>query len=117
MAEVLRVIQPVTHQELIRRIETNEPRIVLQPFRDALVQQRTDLERPRLPLLQCRHQTIQCAARINDVLDQNYVLPLELRFRIVNQVNRPARNRSVTITGSHEKIDLKWTSDLPHEIA
>jgi len=67
MAEVLRVIQPISNQKLVRRIETNELRIVLQSIRDSLMEQRTDLERPWLPILKYRHQTIQCTAGIDNV--------------------------------------------------
>ena len=37
MAEVLRVIQPISNQKLMRRIETNELRIVLQSIGDSLM--------------------------------------------------------------------------------
>ena len=43
MAEILRVIQPVTNQKFIRRIETNELRFVLQSLCDPLVEKRADL--------------------------------------------------------------------------
>ena len=37
MAEVLRVIQPISNQKLIRRIESNELRLILEPAGDPLV--------------------------------------------------------------------------------
>src|SRR5687768_4748240 len=117
MAEVLRVIQPISNQKLVRRIETDESRLVLQPFGDPFVQQRTDLERPRFPLLKYSHQTIQRAPGINNIFDQKDVLPFQTRFRIVNQIHLPAGDHPVAITRSHQKVDLKWTSYLPHKIA
>jgi hypothetical protein len=44
VAEVLRVIQPITNQKLVRRIETNELRIELETFSNPLVQKRAYFE-------------------------------------------------------------------------
>ena len=117
MAEILRVIEPISNQKFIRRIKTNELRFVFQTFRDPFMKQRTYLKRPRLPLLQYSHQTIQSAARINDVFHQQYVLSFQPRFGVINQVHRSARDRPIAIARRHEKIDLKRAADLPYEIA
>ena len=90
MAEILRVVEPISNQKFIRRIKTNELRLVLQVSRDSFVQQRADFKGPRLPFLQYSHQTIQSAARINDVFNQKYVLPFQPRFRVINEVNGSA---------------------------
>ena len=44
MAEILRVIEPISNQKFIRRIKTNELRIVLQILRNSFVKQGTDLQ-------------------------------------------------------------------------
>src|SRR5918999_303743 len=76
MAEVLRVIQSIPHQKLVRGIETHELRLVLEAFGDSLVQERANLERARLPIGQNAHQTIESPPRIHNVLDQTDILSL-----------------------------------------
>src|SRR3954465_823028 len=117
MAEILRVIKPVSNQKFIRSIKTNELRVVRQVLCNALVKQGADFQRSRLPFLQYSHETIQSAARINDILYQEYVLALQTRFGVVNEVHGPAGNRPISVTRGDEKIDLKWTTDLTYEIA
>src|SRR5689334_5264382 len=117
MAEILRVIEPISNQKFIRRIETNELRVVLQLFRNAFVKQSANLQRPRPAFLQYSHQTIQSAARINDIFDQQYVLSLEPCFRVVNQVHGTTGDRPITVTRGDEEIDLKRTADLANEVA
>src|SRR5437868_1646770 len=116
MAEILRVIQPISNQKLIRRIETNELRFKLQSFGDPFVQERTYLERPRFPLLQYSHETIQSAPRINDVLDQKNVRPFQLGFGVVNELDGTARDRAICVTRRDQKIDLKRARYLSYEI-
>ena len=81
------------------------------------MQQRTDLQRPRFPLLQYSHETIQSAARINDVLDQQNVPAFQLSFGVVDQLHGTARDHPIPITRGHQKIDLQRTSYLSHQIA
>src|SRR4026208_1716437 len=116
MAEVLRVIQPISNHKLVGRIETNELRVVLQSFGNPLVQQRTDLERPRLPIFKYRHQTIQCASGIDNIFDQKDVFPFQLSFGVVNQIYGPARHHPIPVTRGHQEIDLQGTRNLSYEI-
>ena len=62
MAEVLRVIQPIPHKELMGGIEPDEFRFVLETVGDALVQQSANFERTRLAFLEQRHQSVERAA-------------------------------------------------------
>ena len=89
MAEILRVIKPITNQKLIRRIKTNELRLELQSFGDPFVEERAYLQRPGFTLLQYSHETIQSAPGINNVLNQKDVLPLQLGLRIIYEINGP----------------------------
>src|SRR5215208_740056 len=116
MAEILRVIQPVSNQKFIRRIKTHELRIVLQTVGNSFVKQRTNLQRSWLPLLQYSDETIQSASRIDDVLNQQNILPFQPCFGVVNEVDGSTRYSSITVARCYQEIDLKWTSDLPHEV-
>jgi hypothetical protein len=69
MAEILRVVQPVSDQELVRRVEPHESRLVPELVGDVLVKEGADLERERLPLVQEVHQPVEGASRVDDVFD------------------------------------------------
>ena len=117
MAEILRVIESISHQKFIRSIKTNELRFVIQVPRNPFMQQRADFKRPGASLLQYSHETIQSAARINNILDQQYVFPFEPRFRVINKVHGAARDRSIAVARGDKEIDLKRAADLTYEIA
>src|SRR5262245_43967208 len=51
MAKVLGVVQPVPHQERVRRVEPDEHRFPLQPVGYVFVQQRANIETPGLTFL------------------------------------------------------------------
>src|SRR4029078_4921585 len=117
MAEVFRVVQPISHEKLVGRIESDEFRLVLQIGRNVLVQQRANFERARRPLPKKRHETVEGSSRIDDVLYQKYVLPFQSSLGIVQQPNCSARFHRVTVARCDEEIDLKRTPDVTHEIA
>src|SRR3990170_5254670 len=98
------------------RIETHELRFVLQSLGDPLVQQRADLQRPRLPLREYGHQSIERPARIHDVLDKKDVLSLQPGLRIINEPYGPTRHHRISIARGHQKVDLQRTLNLPYQI-
>ena len=59
MAEVFRVVQPITHEKLVGRIESDELRLILQLGRNVLVQQRANFERAGRSLSQECHETVE----------------------------------------------------------
>ena len=83
--EVLGVIQPVPNEELVRRIEADEPHGIPQVLGDVLVEERADSERSRTSSPKRSMSRLQGATGVDDVLDQENVLTLERRFRIVDQ--------------------------------
>ena len=111
------MIQSISNQKFIRCIETNKFRIVLETAGDSFVEQSAYLKRSRLALLQYSHETIQSAARINDVLDQQNVPAFQLSFGVEDQLHGTARHHPIPITRRHQEIDLQRTSYLSHQIA
>src|SRR5882762_2033507 len=73
--EVFRVIEAIADQEQRRGVESQEFGLQLQMFSDMFVQQCTDLQTARPPLPEQRDQLVQRLAGIDDVLDQQDVLP------------------------------------------
>jgi hypothetical protein len=69
MAEVLRVVQPISHEKFVGRIESYELRLVLQLASDVLVQQRANFERAWRSFSKKRHETVEGSSRIDNVLD------------------------------------------------
>ena len=55
MTEVLGMIQSIPNQKLMWSIKSDESRLVFEPTGDSLVQQRTYLERARLPITEYAH--------------------------------------------------------------
>src|SRR5690606_20698271 len=113
---VLGVVQSVADQEFVRGVEADEPHVVSQVAGDALVKQSADLERPRAPLTEQRHQPLERPPRVDDVLNQNDVSPVQTALRIVNEVHRSARDSRVPIAGSHEEVDLQRPPDGANQI-
>src|SRR5262245_58289414 len=77
--KILRMIQSIPHKKRRGCIKTNKRRLTHQLRGDMLVQQRADIEAARLPLAQQRHQPVERAPRVHDVLDQKDVFPLQSR--------------------------------------
>ena len=117
MAEVFRVVQPITHQKFVGRIESDKLRLELQLGRNVLVQQSANFERAGRPLTKKRHETVEGSSRIDNVLHQKYVLPFQPGLGIVQQTNCSARFHGVTVTRCNKEIDLQRTPDVTHEIA
>src|SRR6185503_10064833 len=115
--EVLRMIQAVSDQEQRWRIETNELCFQLQLFSHMFVQQRANLETLRTPPLQQRDQLVQRLARVDDVLDEQDVLPLQLRLRIIHQPDVAARYGALAVARGDNEVDLQGAVDLSNEIA
>ncbi|OLC07636.1 MAG: hypothetical protein AUH41_10030 [Gemmatimonadetes bacterium 13_1_40CM_66_11] len=115
--EVFRVIEAVPDQEQRRGVESQELRFQLQVFRHMFVQQRTDLQTTRPALSQQRDQLVQRLASVDDILDQQDVLPRELGFGVIHQPHIPARHRSLAIARCDEEIHLQRPVDAPHQIA
>ena len=74
MAEIFRVVQPITHEEFVGRIESDELRFVLELGRNVLVQQRANFERAWRSLSQQRHQTVERSSGVHNVLGEKDVL-------------------------------------------
>src|SRR5690606_33151468 len=68
VTEIFAVIEPVADQELRRRVEADPAGVEHQLARDALVQQRTQLERLGAALAQPRHEPVERVAAVDDVL-------------------------------------------------
>jgi len=97
MAEILRVVQPISHEKFVGRIKSDELRLVLQLGRNVLVQQSANFERAGRSLSEKRHETVEGSSRIDDVLDEKYVLPLETSFGIVKKSDDSARLHRIAI--------------------
>ena len=63
-----------------------------------------------------REELLQRAAGVHDVLDEEDVLPLELRLGVVHQVHLARRHRRVAVTRRDEEVDLERAFDLPDEV-
>jgi hypothetical protein len=59
MAEVFRVVQPITHEKFVGRIEAYELRLIFQLGRDVLVKQSANFERAGRSLAQEIHETVE----------------------------------------------------------
>lgn len=114
--KILRVIQPIPHQELIWCIETDEAGGVSELRGDVLVKECADVQRTRFPCLQQVHQPAQSPTGVDDVFDEQNVLSLELGFRIVQEADVAAGLRRVAVARGDQKIDLQWPLDFPDQI-
>src|SRR5687768_8287047 len=117
MTEVLGVIQSVSHQELVRRIKTCQLHRVPEVRVDVLVQQGANIERTGASHPEEVHEAAQGPPRVDNVLHEKNVLPLQFGFRIVHQPDVAARLHLVAVAGGDEKIDLKRPGDGSDEIA
>ena len=117
MAEILRVIQSIPHEELVGRIESNKLRFVVQFSRNVLMEQRTDFERARRALSEKSHQTAERAARVHYVLDEQDVLPFKSCLGIVKKAHEATGLHRLAVTRRHEEVYLKWPPDVANEIA
>lgn len=117
MAEVFRVVQPITHEKLVGRIESDKLRLVLQLGRNMLMQQGANFERAGRSLTEERHETVKGSSRVDDILDQKNVLAFESSLGIVKQSNCSARFHRVTVARCNQEIDLKRTPYVTHQIA
>src|SRR5437660_582099 len=105
--EVFGVIEPVPDQKRPGGVETDERRFQLQWRSNVLVQQGTDLQTLRAAHPQQRHQPVEGLPGIDDILDQEDVFPLELRFRVVQQPDVPAGDGLGAVARGDQKVDLQ----------
>ena len=111
------MVQPVPDEELVGGVEPEEFRRIRQVRRNVLVQQSANFQRARTSRRQEIHNFTQRTARIDDVLDEEDVLSLQARFRIIHQSDVSARHHFVAVRGSDDEVDLERTTDAANEIA
>ena len=97
MAEILRVVEPIAHEKFVGRIKSDKLRLVLELGRNVLVKQRANFELAWSSLSEEGHQAVQGPSRIDDVLDEKYVLPLETSLGIVKKSDDSARLHRIAI--------------------
>src|SRR5215211_4126553 len=117
MAEIFRVVKPITHEEFVGCVESDKLRRILQLSRNVLVQQGANFERAGRSLPEQRHESIERSSRIDNVLDQKDVLPFQPRLGIVQKPDDTTRLSRVTVARCNEEIDLQWPPDMSNEIA
>jgi len=110
------MIQAVPDEEIRRRIEADEADRMVKFRGDALVEQRADGDRGRPTRLQERDEVLQGATRVHDVLDEEEVLPLQRCLGIVEQADRPRRDRRIPVARGDEEVDVERALDLTHQI-
>src|SRR5690606_27597233 len=105
-------IQAVADEELAGCIEADPAWFPDQVPRDALVQQGAQIEAPRPAPLEEGDQPVQRRPTVNDVLDQEHVLTLEGRLRVVEQPDLAAADRAGAVAAGHQEIHVERPRDL-----
>jgi hypothetical protein len=117
-AEVFGMVQTVADQELVRRVEPTQLRLADQVRRDVLVQESTNFQRLGSPLLQQGHQPRQRGAAVDDVLDQDDVLPFQRDAGVVEEVHHPRGGGAAPVAADATmKSTCSGPRDVAHQVA
>lgn len=117
MAKVLCVIQSIPHKELVGGIKSHKFRSVREKRSNVLVQQCANLNRFWTPFPKEVYHSRQGPTRVDDVLNQQNVLPFQLSLRIIHEANVSAGNRLHAIRRDDQKIHLQRSRHRTDEIA
>src|SRR5215212_7714628 len=107
MAEIFRVVKPITHEKFVGCIESDKLRLILQLSSNVLVQQGANFERAGRSLAEERHEPVEGSSRIDNVLDKKDVLSFQPRLGIVQKPDDTTRFSRVTVARCNEEIDLQ----------
>src|SRR3954447_23864655 len=109
-------VEAVADHELVRDLEADvaDGNVDLAPF--WLRQQRADLEARRLARLQVPHQVGEGQPRIDDVLDDEDVAPVDVDVEVLEDPDDPGGVRRRAVAGDRHEVDLARHGQRAHEV-
>src|SRR5205823_2428692 len=81
-----------------------------------LDQQRTDLQRARVPPAQVPQEVVQGEPRVDDVLDDQDVLSLDRRVEVLQDPHHPGGIGQRAIAGHRHEVELAGQVDRAHQV-
>src|ERR1700674_4923376 len=117
VAIALRIVQPISNDEFIRNLKSDVIRLDI--FLDAplrLVEQRRDLQRIRLALLQNTQQGPESETRIQNIFDHDDVQALDAGVEVLVEPHLPGSLATMPITGNGHKIERHLDANMTNQI-
>src|SRR5215204_2317256 len=110
-------IQSVADDETVRNLEPHvaDGHVDLASLR--LREERADLERGGLTGLQVANQIGEGQPRVDDVLDDEHVAPLDVHVEVLEDPDDARRLGRPRVAGDRHEVDLAGNGQVPHQVA
>src|SRR5437868_182706 len=112
----LREVEPVADHEPVRDLEADPADVDVDLAAGGLRHQRRDLERGRLARLEVADQVGEGEARVDDVLDDEHVPPLDVDVQVLEDPDDAGGVGGGAVARDRHEVDLARHRQVPHEI-